>query len=204
MHDEFSQNTGLMFQNMETSEVSISPLSSLLMYWQAVFRARISAWRQMAPGPDLPVPALDFGLSSSAPFAYYDHDTFSWRTCQTSFLMDLAQFSDSWPSSGTMQNGRCSAHAAWVPHTHVSACSLWPTPMASEGMGSGSQAMALREISGQKRTSGHKVSARLRDRVRLLDNGPLNPTWVEWLMGFPLGWTDLEDSEMPLSPSSLS
>ena len=27
--------------------------------------------------------------------------------------------------------------------------------------------------------------------------GQLNPTWVEWLMGFPLGWTDLEDSETP-------
>src|SRR3990167_713017 len=27
--------------------------------------------------------------------------------------------------------------------------------------------------------------------------GSLNPTWVEWLMGFPLGWTDLEDSETP-------
>jgi hypothetical protein len=25
--------------------------------------------------------------------------------------------------------------------------------------------------------------------------GQLNPMWVEWLMGFPLGWTDLEDSE---------
>ena len=25
--------------------------------------------------------------------------------------------------------------------------------------------------------------------------GQLNPTWVEWLMGFPLGWTDLKDSE---------
>jgi hypothetical protein len=25
-------------------------------------------------------------------------------------------------------------------------------------------------------------------------NGKLNPTWVEWLMGFPLGWTDLGDS----------
>jgi hypothetical protein len=23
-------------------------------------------------------------------------------------------------------------------------------------------------------------------------NGALNPTWVEWLMGFPLGWTDCE------------
>jgi hypothetical protein len=25
--------------------------------------------------------------------------------------------------------------------------------------------------------------------------GALNPTWVEWLMGFPLGWTDLGPSE---------
>jgi hypothetical protein len=25
--------------------------------------------------------------------------------------------------------------------------------------------------------------------------GQLNPTWVEWLMGFPTGWTDLERSE---------
>jgi hypothetical protein len=23
--------------------------------------------------------------------------------------------------------------------------------------------------------------------------GNLNPTWVEWLMGFPIGWTELED-----------
>ncbi len=30
--------------------------------------------------------------------------------------------------------------------------------------------------------------------------GPLNPAWVEWLMGYPGGWTDLEDSEMPSSP----
>lgn len=27
------------------------------------------------------------------------------------------------------------------------------------------------------------------------DGGKLNPTWVEWLMGFPLGWTDLDASE---------
>ena len=26
-------------------------------------------------------------------------------------------------------------------------------------------------------------------------NGQLNPTWVEWLMGFPLGWTELNASE---------
>lgn len=27
--------------------------------------------------------------------------------------------------------------------------------------------------------------------------GKLNPTWVEWLMGFPIGWTDLSASETP-------
>lgn len=28
-------------------------------------------------------------------------------------------------------------------------------------------------------------------------DGRLNPTWVEWLMGFPIGWTELEGSETP-------
>ena len=29
------------------------------------------------------------------------------------------------------------------------------------------------------------------------NSGVLNPDWVEWLMGYPSGWTDLEDSETP-------
>jgi hypothetical protein len=29
-----------------------------------------------------------------------------------------------------------------------------------------------------------------------LNGGKLNPTWVEWLMGFPLGWTDLQPLAM--------
>ena len=32
--------------------------------------------------------------------------------------------------------------------------------------------------------------------------GPLNPTWVEWLMGFPLGWTALDVSATPSSRKS--
>jgi DNA (cytosine-5)-methyltransferase 1 len=30
-------------------------------------------------------------------------------------------------------------------------------------------------------------------------SGQLNPTWVEWLMGWPLGWTDLKPLEMDKS-----
>ena len=32
--------------------------------------------------------------------------------------------------------------------------------------------------------------------------GSLNPTWVEWLMGFPLGWTALDASATPSSRKS--
>jgi hypothetical protein len=33
--------------------------------------------------------------------------------------------------------------------------------------------------------------------------GSLNPTWVEWLMGFPLGWTDCEHLATPSFRKSL-
>lgn len=52
--------------------------------------------------------------------------------------------------------------------------------------------------------------SRLRDRLDyfaeqgLIDLGRLNPTWVEWVMGFPLGWTVCEHSETPSSRKSRS
>lgn len=35
------------------------------------------------------------------------------------------------------------------------------------------------------------------DDVCTLTAGPLNPTWAEWFMGFPIGWTELLPSETP-------
>lgn len=33
-------------------------------------------------------------------------------------------------------------------------------------------------------------------------DGALNPEWVEWLQGFPIGWTDLKPLETHKCPSA--
>lgn len=67
---------------------------------------------------------------------------------------------------------------------------LWPTPTAITDTGGA----ALCKWGGQG------AREKLRSMVTPEElNGSLNPTWVEWLMGYPLGWTALEDSETPSS-----
>jgi len=48
-----------------------------------------------------------------------------------------------------------------------------------------------------KRNAGKNRGQQLPNQI----GGPLNPTWCEWFMGFPAGWTELEDSGTP-SPRS--
>jgi len=42
------------------------------------------------------------------------------------------------------------------------------------------------------------------DVAALGSRGELNPPWVEWLQGFPIGWTDLGGSATPSCPKSPS
>jgi hypothetical protein len=64
---------------------------------------------------------------------------------------------------------------------------MWATPRASGGNG---------PDYGRATRPGTSSSPDLPTQV----GGQLNPTWVEWLMGFPPGWTDCGPSVMPLSP----
>jgi hypothetical protein len=61
----------------------------------------------------------------------------------------------------------------------------WPTPRASDHKGATSpDAMQKAAMRGFKPNLPESVAA-------ASGGGQLNPTWVEWLMGWPLGWTDL-------------
>ena len=66
------------------------------------------------------------------------------------------------------------------------AAKTWRTPSASDASGG--------PMNPQDRLDqGHTLN--LKEQVWVGGGGgSLNPTWVEWLMGFPPGWTDLEAS----------
>jgi hypothetical protein len=71
----------------------------------------------------------------------------------------------------------------------TTAVMTWPTPRTA-GMCGGSGSWDLLN----KNTTI--------EEARLMgagNGGQLNPTWVEWLMGWPLGWTDLKPLEMDKS-----
>jgi hypothetical protein len=61
---------------------------------------------------------------------------------------------------------------------------LWPTPTANE------------DAAGRPGSKMQKMLGNHPD-IRNSGDGTLNPRWVEWLMGFPDGWTDLSNSETP-------
>jgi hypothetical protein len=65
----------------------------------------------------------------------------------------------------------------------------WPTPTASSWGSTGHRMMLDSLIESGEITQEDKM------QMTAGNGGKLNPTWVEWLMGFPTGWTDLEDSE---------
>lgn len=70
---------------------------------------------------------------------------------------------------------------------------LWPTPTTGAGLCGGTgnfQQLKKLQQAGQ-------ITEEERRNMSQGNGGQLNPTWVEWLMGFPIGWTDLNASEMP-------
>lgn len=195
------------------------------------------------------------GPNSSVLFAYYDPASSLWKMYQVSLFggAEWTTYSEGWPPSGTVANGKAYRRPPLVPRTFVTGSSLWPTVRATEWKGNlrqskdgynwptltgsvmgrmwpsplPSDVMGGRTTKGRNRQNetglrrvaqmatpqsrdfrtgqaarwaNHRRSRNLNDQA----GGKLSVIFVEWLMGFPLGWTDLKDSEMPLSRKSRS
>jgi hypothetical protein len=82
---------------------------------------------------------------------------------------------------------------------------LWPTPRSSPNENRQTKPTPSQLAGKHGRSLDWKGSSKAGQRRGQLTDpamgaipagGQLNPTWVEWLMGWPLGWTDLRPLEM--------
>lgn len=64
------------------------------------------------------------------------------------------------------------------------AVAMFPTPCASEAR------QGFQNRTNGKRGTQQSLSTVVQGAPAQQAGGALNPTWVEWLMGWPLGWTD--------------
>jgi hypothetical protein len=88
-----------------------------------------------------------------------------------------------WPTPRANKIGGASSER--FRPTLLQAVKMWPTPSAS--MHKGSSPASLTRKSGRDLNND-----RLDHAAMATDGGAMNPEWVEWLMGFPAGWTSLE------------
>lgn len=71
---------------------------------------------------------------------------------------------------------------------------MLPTPSATDYKGSVSLESANQRAKEYKR--GVRLPKHLTKTMQIEVGGKLNPPWVAWLMGWPIGWTDCEPLEM--------
>lgn len=145
------------------------------------------------------------GPSFSASSPRYDPHTSSWRTSQDSLFAASETYSGDWPSSGMTRSGRAYPLPRLVRRTFGGGCFLLPTPAAQPA---GWKNLPILDGRGCypehfNQRLYHAETGRLIQRgvwqVICLTAGlalptapPLNPCFLEWMMGFPLDWTASE------------
>ena len=188
------------FSRLSRFGMTFKPLTAdrgeeLLMSFREAFPAKTS--QSLGGGRDSMANDPECGEKWRGSFTKYDPATSSWRTHQCSLLGDLDEFSETWPQWGLMRDGECWEQQMSAHRTSVTASGSWPTPVKSDSV-------------GRRPSKGWKGDSDLPSVVWRRNGGEQNPEkppvklnarWVEWLMGWPLGWTKLQPLEMDKSHS---
>jgi len=167
--------------------------AALLTWFRAASPARTSA--TVARKKASKARAADCGKKCRASFAKLDRATSSWRTSQLSLFEESTSSSVTWPRWGLMLDGECWDLPTVAATKPEKGYGLWPTLKASDG----EQRTSNLEYFKRRLT----VSPDLPVIVALSTPptsrgfyGRLSPDWCEWLMTWPIKWTELEPLEM--------
>jgi hypothetical protein len=176
----------------------------LLTLYLAGFPAKTLA--QQERGGELLEAEVPCGNTWRELLAKYNPDTLSWKTAQCSLLEDLEQSLETWPRWGSMRNGECLVTTNSVDNIGVNEFGLLPTPTKS--LFSYWESAKAKVFNGGKRKSGVKVGSILwwemtEQHLRLggvEDKSMIpDPSCGEVVMGWPMGWTELQPLEMDKS-----
>jgi hypothetical protein len=212
------------FSRLSRFGMTFKPLTEsrgqeLLTLFRGAFHAQTFQLQAEAQGLTEKVPQC--GITWRGWLAKFDPDSYSWKTAQCSFIEESGECLETFPVSGMTRNGLLWVHTTLGRRTKGIERGLWRTPDTGGGGTSG-----LLKQGQNHRKNGQPIQIRLVDQVnnpRLWPTpvsrmhkdrgypseygrneiplaaqvgGPLNPEWVEWLMGWPPGWTDLKPLEM--------
>jgi len=126
-----------------------------------------------------------YGLGSVTPLAYYDQSSRSWKMFGDISLWGELPSLENLPPSGMTRNGVLYQRPDWEPHIDANELLSWPTPLAGSWHSTGHRKILQRRVD-----DGTLTEQQAKD---LSNGGKTNPAFHEWLMGFPIGWTDLKD-----------
>jgi hypothetical protein len=196
----------------------------LLTLYLAAFHARTLVPQEKAQA--LTARGLECGERWHGLLARFDPNSHLWRTVQCSLVEDLNESFQTLPQWGMTVGGELYLLPTLVQTTNENESGLWRTPDTGAGGTSGllkqgqskranGQPIQIRlvdqvnnphlwptpnardwkdsQTSGNRKSPGLGVVAHI---WKAIAGGSLNPLWVEWLMGWPLGWTDLKPLAM--------
>lgn len=158
--------------------------------------------RTQVNAPEYPGSVLDSGGIWCAPFAWYDRSSSSWRTWQRCLDGEWEPFSGTWPRAGMTRNGIAYQWSPLAYRIFVRGHGLFPTPQASDGMRFRFSPKQILQAKQNHEAKGTTLGSYLaRDLAERFMASP-TPQLSEALMGFPIGWTDLQVSATPSSRKS--
>lgn len=152
------------------------------------------------------------GMILKESFAKFNQDSYSWKMSQASLTGDYLRFLSPFPKSGSMLSGALYERQRLeqiINETDFSFSHMFPTPNASDGMRTNLthqrgnptllgavQMFPTPTTQDSENNCGPSQLKRNTLPLNAVAGGKLNPEWVEWLMGWPIGWTDLEPAGM--------
>ena len=181
------KSIGPMFPTSETFAPSISR-KALQKSSAVAFPARTLATPESVQGSK--ANAAGYGQNMPESLATFDPVSSSWKASQLCLDGELSEFSETWPRSGMMRNGIAyQLPTLALPITEI-ASGLLPTPSGVNG-GKNHTVGRLDEWGG----SSNPFRGTAIGKIRCAG-------FEEWMMGFPIGWTELTHYGMQSSRKS--